>query len=108
MGSKRELNLEPTDFVIKGLGEMLRLLHRYGRRNGVPPKALAMALWPTSHGWVNAKGLSLKHKGKGPVYAATNLLVRMQRMNLVEPAGSGYRLTDQGLLTALDSAKEGK
>lgn len=108
MGSKRELNTEPTDFVIKGLGEMLRLLHRYGSKNGVPPKALAMALWPTSHGWTNAKGLSLRHKGKGPTYAATNLLIRMQRMNLAEPAANGYKLTDQGLLTALDSVKEKK
>lgn len=104
--SKRELNLEPTTFIIRGLGEMLRLLHRYGKKNGVPAKALARALWPNSTGWTNEKGLSLGLKGRGPTYAASNLLVRMTRMGLVEKAENGYRLTGDGLLKAIEKVKE--
>lgn len=108
-GTPRELNLEPTDFVIRGLGEMLRLLHRYGRKNGVPAKALAKALWPHSTGWTNEKGLSLGLKGRGPTYAAANLLVRMERMSLVEKTDSGcYTLTGDGLLQAIEKSKETK
>lgn len=98
---KRELNLEPTDFIIRGLGEMLRLLHRYGSRRGVPAKALAMALWPHSPGWTN-----LRHKGKGPTYAATNLLIRMVRMGLAEEAEEGYRLTHNGVMTSLEGLND--
>lgn len=105
---KRELNTDPTDFVIRGLGEMLVLLQIYGARRGVPAKALAMKLWPRSTGWTNERSLSLRHRGKGLTYAATNLLVRLQRMGLAEEAAEGYRLTGQGLITALDAGKKEK
>lgn len=101
MSEKRPLNTELTPFVERGLSEMLVLLHRYGNRRGVPPKALAMRLWPNSPSWTNERDLSLRHRGKGAVYAATNLLIRMQRMGLAEPAEEGYRLTGKGVLDSL-------
>ena len=104
--AKRELNLDVTESVEKALGIMLQLLHTYGSRKGVPAKALAIKMWPTSPGWVNQKDASYRHKGKGPVYAATNMMVRLERMKLAERTESGgYRLTGSGLITTLEADK---
>lgn len=104
---KRELNLEVTEAVEKALSAMLLLCHRYGTKNGVPAKALALKLWPHSTGWTNEKALSLGQKGRGPTYAATNMLVRMVRMNLAKRLENGhYILQGPGLIAALEAQKK--
>lgn len=105
--TKRELNLDITPAVERALGAMLRLLHRYGSRRGVPAKALALDLWPHSTSWIHNRkpGVSYRQEGKGATYAATNMLIRMVRMGLAEEAEEGYRLTGKGVVDSLLAAR---
>ena len=103
---KRELNLDITPAVERALSAMLVLLHHYGSRRGVPAKSLALKLWPNSPGWTANRDAAMRQNGKGPTYAATNMIVRLQRMGLAEPAEAGYRLTGRGVLQSIDAKQK--
>lgn len=103
--AKRELNLDITPAVERALSEMLILLHHFGNRRGVPAKALALKLWPHSPSWVHNRkpGVAYRQEGRGATYAASNMIVRLVRMGLAEPAEEGYRLTGAGVVGGLEA-----